>query len=50
MPTDLPQKRQPASRTEHDDMIIARGQIEIVDLISARFSRVVAWLQTVGRP
>ena len=43
MPTYIRAPRKAKSRSEHDDMIIAQGQIEIINLLSDRFARAMAW-------
>ena len=45
MPTTLPLTRKPATRGEYDDMRLAKGHIEIVDMISEGVARVLVWLR-----
>lgn len=45
MPTTLPPIRKPATRGEYDDRRLAKGHIEIVDMISEGVARVLVWLR-----
>ncbi|GJD53753.1 hypothetical protein OPKNFCMD_6531 [Methylobacterium crusticola] len=47
MPTTIPAKSRPATRGQADDLLIARGQIELVDALSAFLVRAQARVRRV---
>jgi len=45
MPTDLPQVRIFGCKAGYEDVQIAQGQIEIVDLVSERLAQILIWMR-----